>query len=541
MRGKIAWLGLVLAMVTMILALPLRAAETSQTIAFQGCDGTLTGTVDLRLRLFNAATGGIMVFEETQTGIAVDTANCVSVRIGNATPLMTSLFTTNPSLWATFALDATPDTELGGGRVPITANGYAFRATNADNAQTLVPGATVSGDSTTALLAITNTNPAGKGLAATGNQAGLYGESLQPTVGIGVQGKGAIAISGQSDDSNGRGVVGTSTDSAGVTYGVAGQISSTNSSAAGVLGVSNALTGGASGVWGQTNSSSTNATGVFGVANAISGATVGVWGRTLSNSDGAAGVFGDMTTTTGNSAGVWGRTRSVTGGAAGVFGESLGTNGRTFGVYGATTTDGTGAGVLGYSSGTNGNGVIGEANTGSAAYGIWGKSTSGFAGFFDGKVRVNGNMEARVVQITGGSDLSEKFEVRDTHRAIEPGMVVAIDAENPGKLMVSAQAYNRRVAGVISGAGGVSPGMLMGQVGTLADGDHPVALSGRVYVWADASYGAIVPGDLLTTSNIPGHAMKVANYGKAQGAIIGKAMTGLSNGRGLVLVLVALQ
>ena len=96
-------------------------------------------------------------------------------------------------------------------------------------------------------------------------------------------------------------------------------------------------------------------------------------------------------------------------------------------------------------------------------------------------------------------------------------------------------------AGVISGAGGVQPGMMIGQEGTLADGEHPVALTGRVYVWVDATRGAIKPGDLLTTSPTPGHAMKVANPARAQGAIIGKAMTGLKAGKGLVLVLVTLQ
>jgi hypothetical protein len=83
--------------------------------------------------------------------------------------------------------------------------------------------------------------------------------------------------------------------------------------------------------------------------------------------------------------------------------------------------------------------------------------------------------------------------------------------------------------------------MMMGQMGTKADGKHPVALTGRVYVLAEASKGAIHPGDLLTTSSTPGHAMKVANHGKAQGAILGKAMTGLSEGKGMVLVLVSLQ
>ena len=157
------------------------------------------------------------------------------------------------------------------------------------------------------------------------------------------------------------------------------------------------------------------------------------------------------------------------------------------------------------------------------------------------KLEVAGMTKTHVLQIVGGADLSEKFEVTYTQSQIESGMVVAIDSRNPGKLVVSGRAYDRRVAGVISGAGGVQPGMLMGQSGTLADGDHPVALSGRVYVWADASNGAIMPGDLLTTSNRPGHAMKVTDHGKAQGAILGKAMTSLDSGRGLVLVLVTLQ
>ena len=83
--------------------------------------------------------------------------------------------------------------------------------------------------------------------------------------------------------------------------------------------------------------------------------------------------------------------------------------------------------------------------------------------------------------------------------------------------------------------------MLMGQKGTLADGQHPVALSGRVYAMVDAAFGPVKPGDLLTTSITPGHAMKVTNPVRAHGAILGKAMTSLKEGKGLVLVLVSLQ
>jgi hypothetical protein len=153
----------------------------------------------------------------------------------------------------------------------------------------------------------------------------------------------------------------------------------------------------------------------------------------------------------------------------------------------------------------------------------------------------DGRITTQELQITGGSDLSEQFDINPVHEALQPGMVVCIDPQNPGELVSSTKAYDCTVAGVISGAGGVKTGMMMGQVGTKADGKHPVALTGRVYVLADASKGAINPGDLLTTSSTPGHAMKVSNHGKAQGAILGKAMSSLSQGKGLVLVLVSLQ
>jgi hypothetical protein len=123
---------------------------------------------------------------------------------------------------------------------------------------------------------------------------------------------------------------------------------------------------------------------------------------------------------------------------------------------------------------------------------------------------------------------------------MEPGSVVVIDEENPGKLKLSTQPRDTRVAGIISGAGGVKPGLRLQQDGVM-EGDHHVALSGRVYVKADANPAPIRPGDLLTTSEKPGHAMKVTDHAASQGAILGKAMSRLDEGTGLVLVLVTLQ
>ena len=75
----------------------------------------------------------------------------------------------------------------------------------------------------------------------------------------------------------------------------------------------------------------------------------------------------------------------------------------------------------------------------------------------------------------------------------------------------------------------------------MIEGETEVAIAGRVYVKAEANSAPIQPGDLLTTSNLPGHAMKAANREHAYGAVIGKALTRLKNGTGLVLVLVNLQ
>jgi len=159
----------------------------------------------------------------------------------------------------------------------------------------------------------------------------------------------------------------------------------------------------------------------------------------------------------------------------------------------------------------------------------------------DAEYNGDGRITTQELVITGGSDLSEQFDIDGAKDAVKPGMVVSIDPKRPGKLLISNEAYDNKVAGIISGAGEVKPGMMMGQKGSQADGVYPVALTGRVYCWADASTGAIQPGDLLTTSGIPGHAMKVSEHSRALGAIIGKAMTPLEKGKGLVLVLVSLQ
>ncbi|MFK7884180.1 MAG: hypothetical protein AB8F26_08380 [Phycisphaerales bacterium] len=140
-----------------------------------------------------------------------------------------------------------------------------------------------------------------------------------------------------------------------------------------------------------------------------------------------------------------------------------------------------------------------------------------------------------------GADIVEGFD-SSTGKVIEAGTVVSIDPTpgQEGRLMPSSEAYDSKVAGVVSGAGGLPYGMSLAYDGQF-DGDTKVAMTGRVYVKCSTEGGPIRPGDLLTTASLEGHAMKATDRDRAHGTVIGKAMSTLDGETGLVLVLVNLQ
>jgi hypothetical protein len=214
---------------------------------------------------------------------------------------------------------------------------------------------------------------------------------------------------------------------------------------------------------------------------------------------------------TGNWVGVYGESQA----SAGVWGNS--TSG--VGVQGSTASNAS-AGVYGYATNINGWG------------GVFRNLAGGLALFADGKAAV------RTLDIIGGADIVEGFDTGEDE--IEPGTVVVIDDRHPGALKVSTRAYDQRVAGIVSGANGIAPGMHLGQEGVL-DGETPVAMSGRVYVRCSVENGPVRPGDLMTTAATAGLAMRATDADRSQGAVLGKAMTALEGESGLVLVLVNLQ
>jgi hypothetical protein len=133
-----------------------------------------------------------------------------------------------------------------------------------------------------------------------------------------------------------------------------------------------------------------------------------------------------------------------------------------------------------------------------------------------------------------GADVAEEFA---SPTGVEAGSVLI--ATGPDEVAVSETAHDRRVIGVASGAGDMKPAL---RLGTRPGEERiPVAVVGRVYCKVDASAGSIGAGDLLTTSNTPGHAMRVDDPAAAAGAIVGKALAPLEAGRGLIPVVLTLH
>lgn len=392
-----------------------------------------------------------------------------------------------------------------------------------------------------ALFSVNNMN-------ATGDSWGIYAHS-----------QNSIGAFGQTHG-NSSGVLGRADG----TVGGAGVFGYSSGPAVGVLAVSE----GSDGLSGRTNAA--NKAGVAGYTE-VASATAGFFthagtGTAMQAEAGSGwGVFGRSQT----SVGVFGQ--NVSGGGTGVLGRSESAGGG-IGVHGFASSEATGVrgdsvsgdGVVGTSTGVGKSGVLGIQNNASGLAGVAGLSTNGTAvfgktdsasataAFFwngaggdairtDGNVRVGGRTVTRVLEITGGADVAEPFATKAPEE-IQPGHVVTIAEDGTGTLELSRTAYNTCVAGIVSGANGINPGLCLSQEGVNHEGHHKVALSGRVYCLADASLGEIKPGDLLTTSDTPGHAMKVRDHSRSQGAILGKAMSRLGKGeKGHVLVLVTLQ
>jgi hypothetical protein len=261
--------------------------------------------------------------------------------------------------------------------------------------------------------------------------------------------------------------------------------------------------------------STTGGAGVVGVSTGW----IAVGGFAENQSQGAA-VYGEHK---GGQAGVWGNNIDPSDQAGpGVMGTSKGTGviGKSktwMGVYGGTESTTGGAGVMGEAA----------AGVGAAIYGKGGR----VAGYFEGDVEVTGD-----IRLTN-ADCAEDFSIGNGAH-VDPGTVMVLGEGD--SLFPSQDAYDKRVAGVVSGAGDYKPGIVLDKQQSTT-GRQPIALLGKVFCKVDARYGAIEVGDLLTTSPLAGHAMKASNPKKAFGSVIGKALRPLREGQALIPILIALQ
>jgi hypothetical protein len=391
--------------------------------------------------------------------------------------------------------------------------------------------------------------------------AGVFG--LHNTDGVGVAGFGhpagigVIGVSAPAGAKGGDGVMGVSNSEH--RNGIVGRNDSTTAR--------NAIEPGGNGVFGFTQVP--DGAGVFG-AHASTG--VGVSGLGLIGVSGGSvngvGVMGVSAPPGGKGGdGVQGITNSEQ--RNGVLGRNDSTSPRGnqnpvgSGVCGSSTVP-DGSGVLGVHP-AGGHGVIGTGGFGltgiGSRAGVWGQASGGgWAGLFNGPVRIEGDCQlasatfgelvsfAKDLNVTGNvavtgdvqlanKDVAERFEV-ETAADCEPGTVMVLGGS--GALTPCTRRYDRRAVGVISGAGTLRPAITLGEDG----GTGPtvkIALVGTACCRIDADIAPIDVGDLITTSDTPGHGMRADDPAKSFGAIIGKALAPLEKGRALIPILLALQ
>lgn len=327
--------------------------------------------------------------------------------------------------------------------------------------------------------------------------------------------------------------------------------------------------------WGRTIAFAK--TGNVGIGAFSPSYKLDVAGQIRSSTGGFVFPDGTVQTTASSGGGVSSQWANNAGGinySSGNVGIGTAAPGTRLHVYGATANDlyvGTYGNTLNFMYGTNTDDVDGWVNYTGYQDGFTrfrdlsignGKGTA--IAFFDGssgnvgigttapveKLEINGNLKltgtgniTAAGTIEGGNIKAKYQDVAEwvpSTQQLSVATVVVLDSTKSNEVIASTQAYDTRVAGVIS----AQPGLVLGESGV---DKVLVATTGRVKVKVDATRAPIHTGDLLVTSDIPGVAMKSqpVNLGGVQlhrpGTLIGKALEPLEKGSGEILVLLSLQ
>jgi hypothetical protein len=111
---------------------------------------------------------------------------------------------------------------------------------------------------------------------------------------------------------------------------------------------------------------------------------------------------------------------------------------------------------------------------------------------------------------SGGADLAERYT---STQDLQPGEVVVGDQFTAQNVVRSTGQYQSNIMGVVS----TQPGFV---AGAYTPDSYPIALVGRVPVKISTENGPIHSGDYLTSSSIPGYAMKATVAGRVLGTAL---------------------
>lgn len=156
------------------------------------------------------------------------------------------------------------------------------------------------------------------------------------------------------------------------------------------------------------------------------------------------------------------------------------------------------------------------------------------------RVDTNGQVFADGGYQSSGADFAESVAVHGNKSQYEPGDLLVIERGAERRLALSRTPYTTLVAGIYS----TKPGMLATPHPIDDDrlkAEVPLAIVGIVPCKVTAENGPIHEGDLLVASSRPGYAMKGTDRRRMLGAVVGKALTPLPRGTGVIEVLVTLQ
>jgi hypothetical protein len=176
-----------------------------------------------------------------------------------------------------------------------------------------------------------------------------------------------------------------------------------------------------------------------------------------------------------------------------------------------------------------------------------------------GRVDISVDDEGNVYATSFRPSSRDLASLVDVSEQVQPGDVLVIDRDNPGKMRKAFEAHDTGVIGVVASDAGLVLGTRPDDAATprvsgreiedpeaddTETGAAPsqraaVSLAGVVACNVDATYGAVWPGDLLVTSPTPGHAMRAD--APLPGTMLGKALEPLPEGVGTISVLVILR